>query len=375
MCEIVRVEGAAAREEFLRLPWSLHAGQAAWVPPLLVDQRRALDPRRGEFFQAGHTGALFLARREGKAIGRIAALRNETHLRTHGDGVGFFGFFECVNEVDTARALLAAAEAWLRERGLKRSRGPANFSIQEEAGVALDGFDLQPMVGMTWTPAYYRPLLEQAGYRPCRDLRVYRLERPGEPRPQTERLERVATQVMRRDRVTVRLLDLNQLERESRHLATVFEESWRDNWGHVPISAEEFLALYRRYKVFLIPELIFLAEVDGEPAAAWVTMPDLNVAIKAIDGRIWPLGWWRLLRAKRTIARYRAMMLGVRPKFRRSGLPSIFAMRCRAELAKRKAELLEFSWILDDNVEVTTALERMGAQTVQTLRLYERELA
>ena len=162
---------------------------------------------------------------------------------------------------------------------------------------------------------------------------------------------------------------------EAKHLAVVFGEAWHDNWGHVPISEQEFLTLYQRYRTLLVPELILLAEVDGEPAGAWVAMPDFNVPIKAINGRLWPLGWWHLLRARHTVTRYRTMMTGVRPQFRRLGLPLIFVARCRAELARRRATVVEFSWILDDNVEVTTVLERLGATCVQTLRLYEKALA
>lgn len=374
MIAIEPVERAAQREEFLRLPWRLHADAPAWVPPLLSDQRRALDPRRGDYFKAGNTGACWLARRDGRAVGRIAAFRNETHLRAHADGAGFFGFFECEPDAEAAGRLLAAAEAWLRGTGLTTVRGPANFNIQEEAGVLLDGFDLAPMVGMAWTPPYYRDLLEQAGYAPCRDLRVYRCDWASEQREQTARLAKVARQVEERGRVRVRTLDLGDLPGAARHLAIVFAESWRENWGHVPISEAEFLELYRRYRLLLVPELVFLADVDGEPAGVWVTMPDFNVAIKAIDGRLWPLGWWRLLRARRTITRYRAMILGVRPKFRRLGLPLIFVQRCRDELARRGATLLELSWVLDDNREVIAGIERFGGRCTQTLRLYGKDL-
>jgi len=371
---IESVETSRGRMEFIRLPWRLHAGRAAWVPPLIADLRRALDPARGDFFRAGNAGALWLARRDGRAVGRIAAFRNETHLRANGDGAGFFGFFECEDDAEAARALLATAEAWLRARGLAIARGPANFNIQEEAGVLLDGFGLQPMVGMTWTPPHYRGLLEAAGYGRCRDLRVYRMHWDDEVPARTERLARAAAQLEERGGVRVRTLDLGRLEHEARHLETVFAESWRENWGHVPVSAAEFYALYRRYQVLLVPELIYLAEVDGEPAGAWVTMPDLNVPIKAIDGRLWPLGWWRLLRARKAVRRFRTMMTGVRPQFRRLGLPLIFVSRCRAELARRRATELEFSWILDDNAEVIAGLERMGARHVQTLRLLEKRL-
>jgi hypothetical protein len=371
---VERVEGRAAREEFLRLPWGLHGGQAAWVPPLLAEQRRAIDPVRGDFFRAGNTGAFWLARRAGRAVGRIGAFRNEVHLRANGDGAGFFGFFECDDDADAARALLAAAEAWLRERGLTTVRGPANFDIQEEAGVLLDGFDLQPMVGMTWTPPYYRGLLEAAGYGRCRDLLVFRIRWRDAVPEEWARVRATAERVEARANVQVRPLNPADLAGAARHLARVFADAWRDNWGQVPIGEKQFFELHRRYRLFVRPELVLLAEVDREPAGALVTLPDLNVPIKAIDGRLWPLGWWRLLRSRRHLRRFRAMMMGVRPQFRRLGLPLIMASRCRDELARAGAEELEVSWVLDDNVEMIGGIRRLGGQCVQTLRLMEKRL-
>lgn len=372
MVQIEPVDSAPLRREFVRCAVRFYRDLPAWVPPFEPEYIRLLDPKRNSFFRVpGNAAAFFLARRNGEIVGRIGAFRNVAHLTANHDAAGFFGLFECVNEPEVARLLLAAAEHWLRAQGLRIARGPANFNIQEEAGVLLDAFDLQPMIGMTYTPAYYRGLLEAADYRKCRDLLVYRVN---QEEAHFERIERIAAAVAQRTAVQVRPLDVNHLEREAVCFEKIFADSWQDNWGVVPISAGEFREMYERYRMFLIPDLVYLAEVNGEPAGAIVTMPDLNVLVKAAGGRLWPFGWWHMLMGRKRVTRFRTLMMGVRPKFRRLGLPLIFISRCRAEMMRRHATEAEFSWILEDNHEIISILKEVGSRPVQTLRLYEKDL-
>jgi GNAT superfamily N-acetyltransferase len=359
------------REAFLRVPWRIYEGNSAWVPPLLLDQRELIDPKRGPFFRHSQ-GAFFLARRGGTPVGRIAAFVNQPHLTAHADAAGFFGFFETPDEPAVAEALLTAAEAWLRALGLRRARGPANFSIYEEAGVLLDGFEHAPMAGMAYTPPYYRTLLEGAGYVKAKDLFVFRIT------PATARFERMARMIAAAARLPglrIRNLDMARLECEAEFLAAVYAEAWRDNWGQVPISAREFYEAYERYRFFIRPELVYLAEIDGEPAGYFVAMPDMNALLAKMNGRVLPMGVFRLLFGRRGIRRYRVFMMGVRPKFRRTGLPLVFLQRCHDEVMRRGASELEFSWVLEDNHEVIALLTRIGAHRAQTLRLYEKALA
>ena len=369
----IRVEPVRSRrerEEFLRVPWRIYRGIDAWVPPLLLDQRQLIDPKSGPFFRESE-GAFFLARRGGEAVGRIAAFKNQPHLSVHADGTGFFGFFESIDDQDVAGALLAAAESWLRDRGLRGARGPANFSIYEEAGVLLDGFEHAPMAGMAYTPPYYRRLIEAAGYGKAKDLLVFRVTREA---ARFDRIQRLAEVASRLPTLRVRNVDMRHLRRETDFLATVYAEAWRDNWGRVPISAAEFFEAYERYRFFIRPELVYLAEIDGEPAGYFVAMPEMNVLLKRMNGRLLPGGWFPLLFGRGGIKRFRVFMTGVRPKYRRAGLPLIFLQRCQEELQRRGATLLEFSWVLEDNREVIAILERIGAARVQTLRLYEKAL-
>lgn len=359
------------RDEFLRVPWRIYCDQPSWVPPLLSEQRALVDPAKGPFFRESQ-GEFFVARRGGEAVGRVAAFANRPHLKAHADGAGFFGFFESSDDPAVAGALLEAAESWLRGQGLRLARGPANFSIYEEAGVLLHGHEHAPMTGMAYTPAYYRGLLERAGYGKAKDLYVYRIT------PETARLERIERLVGAASKVQglkIRHLDMRQLRRESEFLARVYAEAWRDNWGQVPISAAEFYEAYEHYRFFIRPELVYLAEVEGEPAGYFIAMPDMNEVLAKMDGRLLPTGVFRLLFGRRSIRGFRVLMTGVRPKFRRLGLPLVFMQRCYAELSRRPFTQLEFSWVLEDNHEVIAILERIGAFRAQTLRLYEKALA
>jgi GNAT superfamily N-acetyltransferase len=370
--QIVPVRTRSEREAFLNVPWHFYRGNPAWVPPMLFDVRRQLDPAQGDFFRHS-TGAFFIAYRGAEPVGRIAALHSTRHLAVHDDGAGFFGFFECEDAVTTAQALLGVAENWLRARGLRVARGPANFSIQDEAGVLLDGFEHAPMAGMAYTPPYYRGLLEAAGYGKAKDLFVCRIHRDTWNDAEIVRLARLTERVAAG--VTIRSLDMSDMQSESVRMATIFAEAWRDNWGAQPITAEEFLKYAAQYRLFLDPRLILLAERDGEPLGMMVAVPNMNEVIARIDGRLLPLGWWRLWRDRKRITTIRLFLLGVRASARRLGLPLLFIKRYH-ELLMNSTHLkeMEFSWILEDNHETLALIQRMGGRRVQTLRLYEKAL-
>ncbi len=369
---IVPVRDRSAREVFLRLPARFYRGLPAWVPPLLEDVRPQLDPAKGDFFQHS-TGEFFLAYRGAEPVGRIAALHNRRHLAAHADGAGFFGFFECENDPATAAALLGAAEVWLRDQGLKVARGPANFSVQDEAGILLDGFEHAPMAGMGYTPPYYRGLLEAAAYGKAKDLFVFRLGAADFKSEPFDRMCAVADRAAQG--VTVRPLNMRDLPAEAGRMARIFAEAWRDNWGAQPITQAEFLKYASAYRLFIDPELILFAERDGEPLGMMVAIPNMNEIIQRIGGRLWPLGWWALLTQRKRVTGLRLFLLGVRKESRRMGLPILFIRRYH-QLLIRAPHLrqMEFSWILEDNHETIALIERIGGWRAQTLRLYEKAL-
>jgi hypothetical protein len=366
------VRSARDREIFLHLPWKFYRDYPAWVPPMFFDVRSQIDPAKGDFFKHSQ-GEFFLAWRGHEPVGRIAALHNTKHLAAHADGAGLFGFFESEDNRETAGSLLRAAEGWLKGRGLAVARGPGNFSIQDEAGVLLDGFEHSPMAGMGYTPKYYRDLLETAGYRKAKDLYVYRLDRASWREDQFKRMDRVAERIAKG--VTIRRLNTRDLPGEATRMEGIFAEAWRDNWGAQPISRQEFLKYSEQYKLFIDPELILFAERHGEPLAMMVAIPDMNEIIKRINGKLLPLGWLRLLLGRKRCGGIRLFLLGVKREARRLGIPLLFMKRYHEILTRSpRRKTMEFSWILEDNHETLALIERVGGRRVQTLRLYEKNL-
>lgn len=371
MVEVRPVDSARERRSFIFYPETIYRDHPAWVPPVYADIGKQIDPRRGDFFKHS-AGRFFLAWRGSEIVGRIAALHNTRHLAAHDDGAGFFGFFECEDDPATAAALLRTAEDWLRQRGLKVARGPANFSIQDEAGVLLDGFEHAPMAGMGYTPPYYRALIEAAGYRKAKDLFVCRIDWPNWNVEQYDRIVAVANRVA--SGVTVRELNMADLPGEAGRLAEVFAEAWRENWGAQPISQAEFLKYAEQYRLFIDPRTVLFAEKDGETLAIMVAIPDMNEIIRRIGGRLFPLGWWHLLTKRKKLKGIRLFLLGVKTKARQLGLPALFMINMHALLKASDYQTLEFSWILEDNQETLALVKRLGGKRVQTLRLYDKAL-
>ena len=370
--QIRALRGPEDREVFLKLPWDFYHDLPAWVPPMIFDVRGQIDPKKGDFFKHS-TGEFFLAWRRNKAVGRIGAFRDTKHLAAHADGAGFFGFFECEDNAETARRLLSAAEEWLRGAGLTTMRGPANFSIQDEAGILLDGFEHAPMAGMGYTPPYYRRLLEEAGFTKAKDLHVFRIDHASWKEDQFRRMCAVADRVA--EGVTIRPIDMKDLPKEAGILASIFGEAWADNWGAQPISKEEFLKYASQYRLFLDPELILVAEKDGEELGMVLAIPNMNEIIKRIDGKLFPFGWWHLLVGRKKCKSVRLFLLGVRKSARRLGLPILFIRRYHEQLLKIKdGTQLEFSWILEDNHETLALIQRVGGWRAQTLRLYDKSI-
>jgi GNAT superfamily N-acetyltransferase len=354
---------------FVALPFRIHAGNDRWVPPLVSERLAFLDRRRNPFFR--HSEAeLFLAERGGEAVGRVAAIENRRHLETYRDGTGFFGFFESIDDPAVASALLEHAAAWLLRRGLTRLRGPASFTINDECGVLLDAYDLPPVLLMAYNPPYYPRLLERCGLRKSQDLFAYRLEVPAAVPARVV----AAAQAAAARGVVVRGLDFGRLEAEVSRVHGIHSRAWAENWGAVPLTGEEIAALANELLAFADRELVFLAELDGEPVGVSVTVPDFNQALRAAHGRLLPLGWLRLLAARRRIDAVRVLILGVLAEHRGRGVDAALYARTMTAAARRGYRWGELSWILESNLPMRRVAESLGAAHYKTYRLYDRDL-
>ncbi len=297
-------------------------------------------------------------------------MQNDAHLRQHNDGAGFFGFFETERNPEIARALLNAAESWLAPRGLKTMRGPASFSVNEEFGLLVKGFDTPPALMMPHNPPWYADVLETEGFTKAKDLIAFWHPTSDVP----ERIARVAGKLAKRHEITLRSLNMKDFEAEVERIRHLYNAGWEANWGNVPMTDAEFAHMAKQFKPVAIPEMVVFAYVRGELAGFALALPDLNVALKHMGGRLLPIGWAKGLWYGRKINRARVLTLGVLPQFRFTGAGDMLYMQIFANATKSGITCGESSWILEDNVLMRTAIERIGGQPYKTYRVYDRPI-
>jgi GNAT superfamily N-acetyltransferase len=371
--EVRPVDGRADLERFLRLPWRIYALDPLWMPPLLSDVRKALDPARHPFHQRAEVRT-FLAWRDGQPVGRIAAVQNRAYNEFHQDRLGFVGLFEAVDDQSVADALFAAAESWLRGRGLTSVLGPVNLSTNEEIcspGLLIDGRHRTPLIMMAHTAPYYPQLFENAGYTKAKDLLAYWLE--GREAP--HRLKRAYDRLQRDGSVRIRSFDMRRFDAEVATIQDIYNSAWERNWGFVPLSPAEIAHVARQLKPVVNPRLCTITEVDGEPVGFALGLPDYNMALRHANGRLFPLGIFKLLWHKRRIDSARIITLGIKPGFRNRGFDAAMIAHIYIEANKSGIWRGECSWILEDNWDMRRGMERIGAVADKTYRLYEKPLS
>lgn len=355
--------------QFVTLPWRFYRANPAWVPPLLLDLKKLLNPRKHPFHRHADV-QYFLARRGGEVVGRIAAVVNHQYVRFHEEATGFFGFFESPDDPQVAAALLSAAEQWIAGRGMRRIRGPMNFSTNEECGLLIDGFQYPPTVMMPYNTLYARKLIESAGYAKAKDLLAYLLDDIMPP----ARLQRGVAHLQQRYAITIRPIRLQQFHQDVSLILEVYNNAWERNWGFVPLTKEEIDDLARQLRWIGNPNLCLLAESQGEPVGFALALPDYNQALRHINGRLLPFGFAKLLWHRRKINTARVLTLGLKPRFRRMGIDAMLYLRLWEEAPKNGYPIVECSWILEDNWPMRRGLERMGARLYKTYRIYEKAL-
>ncbi len=354
---------------------ALYAGDPSFVAPIRSDLAKVFQDDN-PFFRHGEI-QLFIARRNGKDAGRIAAILDRNHNQFHGEKAAFFGFFESENEPEVAATLLEAAAVWGRERKMTLLRGPTNPTLNDEAGLLVDGFDSPPVVMMTYNPPHYAALLEGQGFRKVRDLLAFWF--PLEEKP-LERLSRVGDRFRKRSpEIRVRNVRRSSLSRDLAKIREVYNEAWEKNWGFVPMTPEEMDFMAARLKPLLVPELLWIGEApkpDGtlEPIAFMLMLPDYNVAIAPTRGRLLPFGWLRFLLARSRIKTVRVVTLGVKGPWRQSGIQSIMMADSLRFLLKKGYTGAEVSWLLEDNELVIGAVRLWGGKLYKTYRIYEKAL-
>lgn len=365
--EVVPANNDKLLREFVDFPYRLYRDNPYWVAPMRMDVKKLLDRGKHPFW-ANADGEFFLAIRGGRTLGRIAAIIDRNHNKFQGEEAGFFGFFEAENDQETATALLTRARQWVLDRGAKFLRGPVSPSTNYECAMLIDGFDSSPMVMMPYNPAYYPGLLDGAGLRKAKDLYAY-IENTDSA--EMERIGRVAARSMKKHGIRIRPIDVKNFQADVELAWRVYNEAWEKNWGFIPMTREEFMAMGSEMKMVLKPDLVLFGEKDGRTVGFALTLPDANHAVKHARGRLFPTGLVKILYHLRSVRDIRVLALGVVEEFRATGIAAAFyhaTWRAAQRLGYRRAEM---SWILEDNVLMNRSLIAMGAKRYKTYRIYE----
>jgi GNAT superfamily N-acetyltransferase len=373
--EIRQVTTSRGIREWLRVPHVVFAGDPNWVPPLNLVERQRISPRHSPFFSFGEA-AFFVALRDGRPVGRISAQINRRHLERHNDVTGHFGFFNALDDAEVARALVDTAAGWLRARGMRRMVGPFNLSVNEDIGLLIDGFDSPPAVLSSHARRWEGQHLEACGLAKVVDLLAYRM-RPADAPAQVARLAALARKL---GRVSTRSIDMSRYAEEVATAFDVFNDAWSDNWSFVPMSEAEMAALARDTRPIMQGKFGRIAEVEGEPAAMIVVLPDLNDVIAGFGGRLLPFNWARLLWAiKRDRWRTaRIPLLGIRKQYRGTPLaPAILSLLVAEIIDLGRAynlDWVEFSWVLETNRPMIAVAELAAGPACKRYRMYGLDL-
>jgi len=360
--------------EFISVPWKIYTEDPMWVPPLRLERRLHFSKFNPYFKHAHWQG--WIAYRNKLPVGRISAQIDRLHRQYHGPDTGHFGLLECIDDERVFFELMQAAENWLTTQGVRQISGPFNFSINQECGVLVEGFDTPPVFMMPHSPKWYALLIEQYGYQPRKDLLAYWIEADFEA-------PRVMHALVRKysGRIQIRTLRRDKFSQEIEILRDIFNDAWSENWGFVPFTKEEFAELGSALRWLVPAEFIQIAEVDGFPAAFMAVLPNLNEVLLKLNGKLFPFGWLQLIKQLKScsITTARIPLMGVRKQFHHTPLGMILAFKVID--APRKAILahgirgVELSWILEDNHSMRAILEKIGGREYKRYRIYEKILS
>ena len=367
-----RIQSVGSRADlkrFIKYPFARYRHDPHWVPPLLVSEREQFDPGKNPFYEHARLN-LFLAERDGKTVGRIAAIDDDNHNQTHDDNLLFFGFFEAEDE-EAGKVLLARVEERAQKLGREVIRGPANPSMNHSAGLLIDAFDSDPFVMMPYNPPEYPRYVEAFGYGKAKDLYAWIFDRGWE----VKKIGRLAERIRKRHSdLVIRPVDMKRWGEELERLRDLYNRSWERNWGFVRYTDAEFDHLAKEFKMILDPELVALAEVGGELAGITVLLPDANQVLKRMRGRLLPFGIFYFLGRNRIIDQLRLPILGVAPEYRDRGFELAMIHELYERVLARGYQRCEASWTLEDNRAMNHVIEAGGAKHYKTYRVYQKEL-
>ncbi len=354
--------------KFIKFPWRIYNGNKYWVPPLIMDRKKILDKTKNPFFENAQA-EYFLAYKNGNIAGRIAAIKNDLHNKHHHENIGFFGFFECIEDQDVANSLFDATKVWLENKGLDAMRGPANPSSNDEYGMLLEGFEDSPRLMMPYNPKYYLKLCENYGFKKAKDLYAYKLEH--KKVVSSDKLKRVAEIARKRSRIKMTQIDLKNFKSELEKVKYVYNKAWAPNWGFIPMTEKEIDNIAKELKPLVEPSLVLFGEIDNQLVGFALVMLDYNYILKKMNGRLFPFGFLKLFTEKKNIKWSRVLTLGIIPEFQKRGLDAVFYWDILMRAHKIGIDLGEASWVLEDNEMMNRGAQVMKGEIYKRYRIFE----
>lgn len=359
------------RKQFINFPYEHYQDDEHWIAPLKMEQKKLIDRDKNPFYENGDI-ALFLAEQDGEICGRIAAIQDRRYNKHHGNKTGFFGFFECIDDKSVSQLLFKVAEDWLRERGHTDVLGPSNPSMMDEIGILVDGFEYDPSILMPYHKPYYDNLIQSCGLEKEMDMYAFRVTQA------TVALDRMykAEEIVRRrmPKLRIREVDIDNLKEEVEIVRHIFNKAWSRNWGFVPLTKKELEELANDLKLILDPSIAHIAEIDNEPVAFSIALPDLNQALKHMDGTLFPTGIFKLLWYRREIDQIRTALMGVLPEYQGKGIDALLHKETIINGKEAGYKSSELSWVLQTNTEMIRVAEKIGAKIEKKYRMYSKEL-
>ncbi len=369
--EIKKVVTRSDLLTFIKIPWKIYKGDPYWVPPLIIEQKKLLSKEKNPFFKNADA-EYFLAYKNGKPVGRIAAIVNQTHLKYHNDQSGHFGFFECINDQSVADSLFSIAKEWIKKKGLRYMKGPANPSSNDIYGMLIEGFDDSPRLLMPYNPSYYIELCESCGMKKAKDLYAWKIV--SEKILASEKLKRGQDLVRKRYDLKISQLDMKNFQKELEKFKYVYNKAWAPNWGFVPMTEEQIDSMAKEMKPLAEPSLVIFGEIRGNLVGAALTMLDYNQIFRTMNGKLFPFNFIKLFTHKKKMSWLRILTLGIIPEYQRKGLDSVFYWEILHRAKALGINCGEASWVLEDNNMMNRGLELMNADRYKKYRIWECEI-
>jgi len=369
---IEKVEGRRALREFIRFPWEVYKTDPHWVPPLIIDLKEKLNRKKNPFFAHAEMD-LFLARRDGRVTGRIAAIADQNHNTFHNEKIVFFGLYESLNDPETAAALLDTVAAWGKSRGMDTLRGPVNLSLNDECAFLLEGFDSPPAIMMPYNPPYYLELMDRYGMVKAKDLYAFFGPKDHQPVP---KVQEIVDKLRRENRFTVRPLNKKTLTDDIAKIMHIYNNAWEKNWGFVPWTPEEMEHMVAKLKQVADLRIVLLAEdADGRPVGFALGLPNLNEVIKKMNGRLTPQGIIKYLYYRKRVKGTRTLVFGVVKEYQHTGVSYLLYDEYEKRVFGSGYQWGETSWQLEDNDLVNRFTLSVGARLYKKYRIYEKKVA